>query len=291
MILKRSICLCSFFFIFKRKNMGILDWFKRKEEAEPLEFGIALSGGSARGFAHIGVLKALEEEGIEPEIISGTSMGSLIGVLYAAGLKPDEIREIVIKEPILKLVRPAWGKHGFFKVSELRKILEKYIPADDFSVLKKPFCLAVSNINKGQKEIVSEGPLFEFVMASCAVPIIFAPQIINGTTYIDGGLYDNLPADAIRDLCKTLIGVHVNYIGEEDSFNGILDIAGRAFSLSIGENVRAAMAMCDYLIDPPELKNFSFWDYDKAAAIIDVGYSYTKQRLAQEKPSQALQRQ
>lgn len=272
--------------------MGILDWFKRKEEgADPLEFGIALSGGSARGFAHIGVLKALEEEGIEPDVISGTSMGALIGVLYAAGLKPDEIREIVIREPILKLVRPAWGKHGFFKVSELHKILEKHIPADDFSVLKKPFCLAVSNINKGQKEIISDGPLFDFVLASCAIPIIFAPQIINGTTYIDGGLYDNLPADAIRGLCKTLIGVHVNYIGEEDSFNGIMDVAGRTFSLSIGENVRAAMAMCDYLIDPPELKKYSLWDYDKAETIIDEGYNYAKRMLEQEKPTQVGSRQ
>lgn len=261
--------------------MGIFDWFAKSKDnqPEPKGLGIALSGGSARGFAHIGVLKALEEAGIHPEVVSGTSMGSLVGVLYAAGLKPDEIKEIVNKEPVLKMVRPAWGKNGLFQVTELRKLLEKHIEKDDFSVLKKPFCLAVSNINKGQKEIISEGPLFDYVLASCAVPIIFAPQVIKGTTYIDGGLYDNLPADAIRSLCKTLIGVHVNYIGEVKKFNGITEVAERTFSLSIGENVRPAMDMCDYLIDPPAMVDFSFWDFDKADAIIETGYKFTRKML------------
>ena len=87
--------------------MGISDWFSKEKETPKKGLGIALSGGSARGFAHIGVLQALEEHGVEPQIIAGTSMGALVGVLYAAGLKPAEIKELVNKEPILKLVRPA----------------------------------------------------------------------------------------------------------------------------------------------------------------------------------------
>ncbi|TCO07291.1 patatin-like phospholipase family protein [Natronoflexus pectinivorans] len=241
--------------------------------------GIALSGGSARGYAHIGVLKALAENDIAPEIISGTSMGSLVGVLYAAGYHPNEIQSIVKEEPVLKMVRPAWNKNGLFQMTELRKLLKKYIEKDDFAALKKPFCLAVANINEGKNEIISEGSLIDYVLASCAVPVIFTPQVIYNTTYIDGGLYDNLPADAIREKCKTLIGVHVNYIGPMDKFDGITSIAERAFSLGIGENVKAAIEMCDFIIEPAEMQNYSFWDFDKSEKIIEVGYNYAKKMI------------
>lgn len=263
--------------------MGIFNWGGKggEDKLQLKKLGLALSGGSARGLAHIGILRALEEASIVPDIISGTSMGALVGVLYAAGLSPNQIKDTVNKEPLLKMVRPAWGQHGLFKVGELRKVLEKHIPKDDFGSLKTPFYVAVSNINKGHKEIISEGSLFDYVLASCAVPVIFAPMVINGTTYIDGALYDNLPADAIRPLCKTLIGIHVNYIGEQKQFTSIIDVAGRTFSLSIGKNVRAAMESCDYLIDPPAITDFSLWDYDKADAIIETGYSFTKEWLEQ----------
>ncbi|ASB47898.1 patatin-like phospholipase family protein [Alkalitalea saponilacus] len=269
----------------------MLEWLKRlienrrktKKSNTNIEtvsgLGIALSGGSARGYAHIGVLNALTEHDIAPEIISGTSMGSLVGVLYAAGYHPNEIQKIVKEEPVLKMVRPAWNKNGLFQMTELRKLLKKYIEKDDFAALKKPFCLAVANINTGKNEIISEGPLIDYVLASCAVPVIFAPQVINDTTYIDGGLFDNLPADAIRKKCKTLIGVHVNYIGPMNEFDGITKIAERAFSLGIGENVRASMEICDYLIEPAEMQNYSFWDFDKSEEIIEVGYNCTKKMI------------
>jgi NTE family protein len=263
--------------------MEIFNWFNKTKEAPKKGLGIALSGGSARGFAHIGVLKALEEHGIEPEIIAGTSMGALVGVLYAAGLKPDEIKDIVSQGPIIKMVRPAWLKMGLFKVTELRKILEKHIEKDDFSVLKKPFCLVVSNINKGEKEVIREGALFDYVLASCAVPVIFAPQIINNTTYIDGGLYENLPSSAVRDHCKTLLGVHVNYLTYQESFHNIKEIAERSFSLNIQKNVKPSMKLCDHLIDPPKMSQFSLWDFDKADEIIETGYDYTIKMLKSDK--------
>jgi NTE family protein len=244
-----------------------------------LGLGIALSGGSARGFAHIGVLKALGEHGVKPEVISGTSMGALVGVLFAAGHSPEKIQKLVNTKPIIKMVRPAWGKNGLFKMNELRKLLENEISTDDFSALKIPLYVAVANINKGKNEIINSGPLFDYILASCAVPIVFAPQVINKTTYIDGGLFDNLPADAIRDKCQILLGVHVNYIGDVESFSGTKEIAERAFILSIGENVKPAMKLCDYIINPPEMHNYSFWDFDKADDIINTGYRYTIQQI------------
>ncbi len=258
----------------------------RKDDGSPSKnppktsgIGITLSGGSARGFAHIGVLKALSEINVEPEIISGTSMGAMVGVLYAAGFTPDEIKKIVTRRRAIKMIRLSWGKNGLFDMGRLRRIMETEIKENDFSALKKPFYLAVSNINEGKSEIISSGPLFDYVLASGAVPVIFTPQIINGITYVDGGLYNNLPANAIRDKCKTLIGSHVNYIGEIDSFKGIRQIAERAFTLGIEYNVIPSKKLCDYMIEPPEMRKFSYWDFDKAEQIIEVGYNHTKKMI------------
>src|SRR5690606_26095932 len=93
------------------------------------------------------------------------------------------------------------------------KELKKYLPEDDFSALKKPFYLGLSNLNEAKKEIFHSGPLFDKLIATCSAPGIFAPKEINGISYVDGGLMCNMPGSAIRDKCKTLIGSHVNYPG------------------------------------------------------------------------------
>lgn len=264
--------------------MGILNWFSQKANNtmpnQAANTGIALSGGSARGFAHIGVLKALNESNIYPDIISGTSMGSLVGVLYAAGKTPEEIQSLVKESPVIKMVKLAWGKNGMFEMDNIRKMLETEIGTDNFSALKKPFFVSVSNINKGKHEVISSGSLYNYVLASCSVPVVFAPMLINGQTYIDGGLYDNLPAGSLRKHCKTLIGVHVNHLGIKKDFKGIKEVAERSFSLAIGENVKASMAQCDFIIDPPEMQNFSFWDFDKVDEIVETGYRFTKDLIS-----------
>jgi NTE family protein len=235
--------------------------------------GIALSGGSARGYAHIGVLKALDENGMSPDIISGTSMGALVGVLYAAGHSPDHILKLVKRDKIYNMVSLRLGQKGFFELDAVKRILKNEIQADDFSALKKPFYLSVANITDAKNEVKGEkGPLFNFVLASCSVPVIFMPQEIGGKTYIDGGLFDNLPAASIKDKCQTLIGVHVNYNGPMENIEGIRDIAQRAFSLGIEQNVFESREMCDFMIEPDEMKAISFFDFDRIDEIVEIGY-------------------
>jgi len=263
--------------------MSIANWLKRKRtfivstsKSKKANIGIALSGGGAKGFAHIGVLKALNEHGIDPDVLSGTSMGSLVGVLYAAGKTPNKIQELVKSAPVLKMVKLAWGKSGMFQMSPIRKILENEVGEDNFNSLHKPFYLSVSNINEGKAEVFHQGELFDRVIASCSVPVLFMPQIINKITYVDGGLYDNLPTRSIRKLCKTLIGVHINYTGTMSSFKGMKEVAERTFMLAIDQNVKASMKNCDIVIDPPEMQKFTFWDFDKVDEIVEVGYTFTK---------------
>ena len=283
--------------------MGILEWFGKGKSPgknfdgkpavenvpEPKrnnfdhDIGIALSGGSARGYAHIGVLKALDEHGLSPDIISGTSMGALIGVLYAAGHSPDHILELVKKGKIYNMVSLRLGQNGFFELDAVRRILQDEIKEDDFSTLKKPFYLSVANISDGKNEVKGEtGPLFDFVLASCSVPVIILPQVIKGKTYIDGGLFDNLPAASIKDKCQTLIGVHVNYNGPMEKLDGLREIAQRTFSLGIEQNVNESRTLCDFMIEPEEMKDFTFLDFDRVDELVEVGYKATMKLIEEE---------
>lgn len=242
---------------------------------------MVLSGGSARGYAHVGVLRALTEHGVEPEILSGTSMGAVVGVLYAAGYSPKEIKEILLSESFSKVTGFAWKRTGIFKMEKLKDVIKKYIPEDDFSQLKKPFYLGLSNLNTAQKETRSDGPLYDYLVASCSVPGVFSPVVIEEISYVDGGLMCNLPASVIREKCRILIGSHVNFPGEKDSFTGPKGIMERSINLGITQNTKPEMELCDYIIDPPEMQNFTLFDFSKIEEIIEAGYKHTLQMIRQ----------
>jgi NTE family protein len=246
--------------------------FRKKYE---YKVGISLSGGSARGYAHVGVLKALHEHGVEPQIISGTSMGAVVGALYAAGYSPGGIQKILTEETFSKMTGFSWRRTGLYKLEKMKVALQRYIVKDDFSALKKPFYIALSNLNDACGEMRNSGDLFDYVIASCSVPGFFAPIVLDEVNFVDGGLFCNLPASAIRDKCKFLIGSHVNYPGQKSSFPGPRSIMERAINLGITQNSKPEMEQCDFLIDPPEMQNFTLFDFPKIEKIIHVGYEHT----------------
>jgi NTE family protein len=248
---------------------------------KPYKFGIALSGGGARGIVHIGVLEALHKYGIRPEIISGASAGALVGAFYAAGMEPLEILEVVKSNKMVKMFKWQLPSNGLIDIKKIVSLLESCIGTDDFASLKKPFYCSVVNLNSGHSEIKSEGKLFQWVLASASIPVIFEPQIIDGNTYVDGGLLNNLPVDCIRDQCRILIGVHVNHNGPEESISGIKAIAERTLRLAMGQNVRESLSKCDFVIDPPETRKFNTFDFKKADEIFKIGFEETEKRILQ----------
>jgi NTE family protein len=246
---------------------------------KPYKFGISLSGGGARGILHIGVLEALHKYGIRPEIVSGTSMGALVGVFYAAGMEPLQILELVKSSKMHKMIKWKVPSSGLLDMKKVLDILEKHIPEDDFSVLKKPYYCSVSNLNTGMSETKSSGKLFQWVLASASIPVIFEPQIIDGITYVDGGLFNNLPVDCIREQCRFLIGVHVNHNGPEENITGFKAVAERTFRLAIAKNVYESLDLCDFVIDPPETRLYNTFDFGKADEIFRIGFEETETRL------------
>ena len=248
-------------------------------ENELPRFGIALSGGGARGIAHIGVLGALEKYGIKPRVVSGTSMGAIVGVFYAAGYSPGEMLDILLERKFHRLVNWHMPFSGLIDMGKVREVMKDLIGKDDFSSLKMPFYCAVTNLNSGLEEVKSKGKLFRWVVASSSIPVVFEPQVIDGQTYVDGGLLNNLPAEAIRDQCQVLIGVHVNHNGPEEEIKGMKAIAERAFRLGISQNVEKSKNICDFVIEPPEARNFSTFNFNKAQEIYEVGFRETESQM------------
>ena len=242
-------------------------------------YGITLSGGGARGFAHIGVLAALEANGIEPGIISGASMGAIIGALYASGIKPEGILEIAKNEKIYKLFNWSLPKKGMLSLDYLNSMLEENIDRDSFEALKKELYVSVSNITTGESEIFSKGPLFRAIIASASIPIIFTPQVIDGNTYVDGGLLNDLPVEPLIGRCTHLIASHVNYTGPESELDSIKAIAERVYRLSVYQKVKTNFEKCDFIIDPPELRKHGIFEFKHIDSLFDIGYKATENMI------------
>ena len=235
--------------------------------------GIALSGGGARGIAHIGVFKALEENGIEPNYVAGTSMGAIIGVMYAAGLNSQQMTTILKDEKIYKWFKVEWFRPGLLSLAGVKELLLKHIGHDEFDKLKHPFSIAVSNLNTGKGEIINKGNmLMDYVIASASVPLVFTPVEINNSKYVDGGLFHNLPSEALVSDCDYIIGSNVNPVGREEKVESVKQVGERVFNLAIAQNVWQSRTYCDFFIEPRRMAKFSPWDYFKVDELIEVGY-------------------
>ncbi|MBL7857501.1 MAG: patatin-like phospholipase family protein [Cyclobacteriaceae bacterium] len=241
-----------------------------------MKTGLVLSGGGARGVAHIGMLKALEEFGITVDCIAGTSAGAIVGALYAYGYSPDKIFEIISTTGFFKSVRPAWSFTGLLSLDGLRTMLLNYIPENNFAVLKIPMTVATTDIRKGKSEYFSSGELITPILASACVPAIFNPVQIKGNVYVDGGILDNLPVRCIRHECDVVIGSHCNFISPDVDIKNIRNVVERTLLMAIGGNTISSKALCDVLIEPPGLGKYSGFELNKASELFDIGYSFTK---------------
>ncbi|MBN2612150.1 MAG: patatin-like phospholipase family protein [Bacteroidales bacterium] len=242
--------------------------------------GLVLSGGAARGFAHLGVLKALDELKIKPGIISGVSAGAIAGAFYADGHKPEDILKILTQKKVFDYFKITIPRKGLFKVSGLLEVLEKNLKAKNIEDLKIPLIITVTNMGKGIPEYIGNGNLAEIIIASSSIPVLFETQKINGSYYADGGIMDNLPVNPVLKKCKRLIGVHVNPVGVLETINGLGQAAERSFHLAIAAEIDKKKDLFDYFIEPAKLKKYGFFDIKKGAEIFEIGYSEAMKMLS-----------
>ncbi len=174
---------------------------------------LALGGGAAKGLAHIGVLKALEEAAVIPTVMSGTSMGCLVGAMYAVGMPVDEIEEVALNVNMattLQLFRPAFRANGFVEDRKILELLEDIYGQTRIEDLPRPFIACAVDFRTGRTHYIDSGRLLDAVRASISIPGIFLPVKANGTLLVDGGLTKNLPLSILRQFQpQRLIGVNV----------------------------------------------------------------------------------
>jgi NTE family protein len=247
--------------------------------AKQYKIGLVLSGGGARGFAHLGVIEALNETGIYPDVISGTSAGAIIGVLYADGYSPKEILNLMNTSSRLDFMRPALPREGLLQINGIIKILKTSLRSKNFEDLKIPLFVTATDLNNGKAVYFSEGNLYDPIVASASIPVLFQPVKIEGISYVDGGVLDNLPLRPIENKCRTLIGSFVNPVGYMEKISGLINIAERTFMLSMSKEIFEKAKKFDLFIAPPELRNYKILDPEKAHELFEVGYNATKEKL------------
>lgn len=242
------------------------------------KIGISLSGGGALGYAHIGVLHALEDYGIEPTIVSGTSMGAIVGVLYASGYSPEKILSLISehkmtnKRKIMSLDIKS-GELGLFSKKYISNFLDKVLPTNSFDSLPKPFYCATTNLMTTQGEITHSGNrLKTYTLASMSIPVLFQSVVIDSMVYIDGGVTNNLPACAIKDKCDILIGVDVNPFTEINQLKNIRSAVMRTMSTIVMNTSKEGRTCCDYIVDVYACKEYSILDFSKYNEIYRIGY-------------------
>jgi len=246
------------------------------------EIGLVLSGGGARGIAHIGVLKALNELNIHPTIISGTSAGSIIGVLYAMGLSSQEMINFVGHSSLWKFFRFEWSAGGLSNLNYLKERLIQIGIPPNFEDLQKKLFVSATNLTKGKTEIFHEGPLLETILASCSIPLVFKPVIINGDRYADGGILNNLPASAIISQARRIIGVNVIplSVDEDKDYQSSMQVVQRCFELFMNANTQPDLIACDVIIEP-KVQEFYLFSLPKFNLIHDIGYETTMAQAEQ----------
>lgn len=236
------------------------------------KIGLVLSGGGARGLAHLGVLKALDERRIKVDIILATSAGALAAAFYADGYAPEEILELFSKKKIFELIHIRIPRMGLLKADGIKNILNNNLRTKNIEDLKIPVIIAVTNFLEGKIEYRSKGNLVNALVASSSIPFLFEVAEIDQIPYIDGGVMDNLPINPIRNKCKKCIAVHVNPVGRQENIKGLFQIAERAFHLALNSEIVYKKLEVDLFVEPHELTNYGFLDIKKAKEIFNIGY-------------------
>ena len=246
--------------------------------------GLVLSGGGVRGVAHIGVIKALEEHGIFPTHIAGTSAGAIVGALYVNGNTWQEILDFIKTVPIFRIDKFAMNKPGFIDTEKLYDSFRTLLKDDDFSTLKLPLHITATNILDGSLKIFTQGELIRPILASASFPGVFTPIKIGEEYFVDGGTLNIFPVDLIAPQCEKIIGVYVNPFEKlnikdlKHSYN----VLERAYRIKTAYDSITKFKDCDILICPNGLKKiatFSMKDFD---AVFELGYEAAMAELTKD---------
>ncbi|MBC7252051.1 MAG: patatin-like phospholipase family protein [Anaerolineae bacterium] len=255
--------------------------------------GLALSGGGARGLAHIGVLKVLEQEGVPVDCLAGTSMGGVIAAVYAAGLSVEQIEQEALRmsrvRNLITLLDRTLPRRGFFEGRKVLEYLSTFLGEKTFADLEIPLALVAVDLISGQEVILNRGSVLEAVRATISFPGVFAPYRLGEHLLVDGGVLNNLPADVVRGMGADVV-IAVDASLSSNGLPQVLEAERQGFgltqlqliietlwrTLSVMENhimtQKLRQAQPEVLIRPPLDDSITlFKSFPRAAEIIAAG--------------------
>jgi NTE family protein len=289
---------------------------RRLPELSLPRIGLVLSGGGARGLAQVGVLKALEEAGIRPDLIVGTSIGSIIGGLYASGYRASRLEQTtrtlewgrilqlgdqtdrealsvdqksMADRSILTLhldgllpVVPTGVSNGQRLMTSLSElVIQGLYHSEDFDSLGISFRAVATDLHSGQRVVLRNGNLAEALRASSSVPVMYAPVARDGMLLVDGGLLSNLPVDvAVEEKCDIIIAVNtVSPLRRAEQLSNVFETLDQSFTVMMSKQIEGMTALADVVIEP-ELGQHSAGDFSSPGRLIDLGYAAGKDAVA-----------
>ena len=247
-----------------------------------------LSVGGARGFAHLGVIKALQEFGVQINEISGVSAGAVMGAFICDGFHPEEIKEIFLRNKLKKSPNFYSWREGLFLLTDLEKTLKNNLRSKKIEQLKNPLYITVCNVQNGQKEIFQAGDLVKSLLATCSVPGIFPPVEINGNKYADGGINCNFPTAPLETKSEPIVGISVNPSFNYDKKNGLLLNLDRTINIMLRQMSESNFKNCKLFIEPDELYQFQIFENNQVQQIFSIGYNHVIKTYSKSKIKNTL---
>jgi NTE family protein len=254
----------------------VSDPTKNKQSATPNLLGLALSGGGARGIAHLGVLAALDKLELPLAQLSGVSSGAIAAAFYAAGFAPREILRLFTSVNFTRLTRLSLSRYGLLRLDAVQVLLAQHLGAEcTFADLHRPLTLVATDLTEGISVYFSDGLLIPPLLASSAVPILYRPVEFEGRQLVDGGLLNNLPVEPLLGKGLRVIGVNCNPPNRAARVTTFRTLVERTLNLAINANTTLNKQQCDLLLEPPELRLYRTLDYRLGQELFDIGYQHT----------------
>ncbi len=245
---------------------------------KPIKIALALGGGAARGFAHIGVIKALEAQGIVPDIVVGTSAGSVVGALYASGMSGFDLQKVALQMEEEMVADWTLPDRGVLKGEALQAFINQKVSNRTIQQMPKPLGVVATDLQSGALVLFRRGDTGMAVRASSAVPGMFQPVEISGRDFVDGGLTSPVPAQSARAMgADFVIAVDISNVGRGDKLSGTLDVLLQTFSIMGHAISRHELEDADVVIRPKtaavrstdfEGRHLAILEGEKAAAAV-----------------------
>lgn len=242
--------------------------------APPLKLGLALGGGFARGLAHIGVLRALEDANIPVEFVAGTSVGALVGALYCGGVSAFELEEIARITRFKDFARWTLSRYGFCSNDRMSRFCARVLKTTSFEDLKIPLAITATDFRTGEAVVFTKGSLVDPIRASCAYPGMFHPVVIDGRSLVDGMLAYAVPTTPLRQMgADRVVGIYLSaHWTQERTPRHLFEVIGQCFSIAQSKMSESWKRDADLVLEP-DVNGFAYDCFDRAKELVALGQS------------------